>query len=185
MREAALLHFNRPGGTLQLLQLPKPHPLRKWVDGLQSLLEALEQDSGLMHLWTVGANSWKLIQMKSFALFWHPYPDKALIDNRTYRTSRTGWDPELDLEQNWLLEHARFPSGQHHPRYSGTSIWDLSCKVHPFLRLTKVQQQQLLYFSGNTQAKLLTTVCCELGVRVLVVLYCVRKRKIAKTGGRL
>lgn len=50
MREAALLHFNRPGGTLQLLQLPKPHPLRKWVDGLQSLLEALEQDSGLMHL---------------------------------------------------------------------------------------------------------------------------------------
>lgn len=130
MREAALLHFNRPGGTLQLLQLPKAHPLHKWVDGQQSLLEAFEQkDSGLMHLRTVGANSWKLIQMKSFALFWHPYPDKALIDNRTYRTSRTGWDPELDLEQNWLLEHARFPSGQHHPRYSGTSIWDLSCKV--------------------------------------------------------
>lgn len=58
-------------------------------------------------------------------------------------------------------------------------------RFYPFLRLTKVQQQQLLYFSGNTQAKLLTTVCCELGVGVLVVLYCVWKRKIAKTRGWL
>lgn len=47
------------------------------------------------------------------------------------------------------------------PQVFCTSTWNLSCKVYSFSRLTKVQQEQSLLFSGNTRAKLLMMICCE------------------------
>lgn len=198
MREAGLLHSYQSGRRLQFLQLPKPHPLCKWVDGRQPLLEVLEQDSGLMQCsvmqcsdaLTSGSKQLKInmnAQGKaSFALFCYPYPDKALADNRTYRTSRTGWDPKLGLEQNWLLEHARFPSGRCHLRCSALLLGIFLVRFIPFQGSPKCNRSNRFCFPEILgQNCWWWFVVSKLGVRAPAVLCCTWKRKITETRGWL